>query len=98
MLTNRHVIKAAAAKDINIRLADGRTIHPTRVWDDPDTDIAVMAVDRAEPGRRPNWATATRLEIGDFVLAVGSPFGLSHSITFGIISAKGRRDLCSART
>lgn len=92
ILTNRHVIKDAANKDIKIRLADGRVLHPTRVWSDPETDIAVMAVeaDGLIPVR---FGNSDQLEIGDFVLAVGSPFGLSHSITFGIISATGRRDL-----
>ena len=44
------------------------------------------------------FGDSDKLEIGDFVLAVGSPFGLSHSITFGIISATGRRDLICAKT
>jgi len=92
VLTNRHVVRGAAPRDIKVHLADGRVIHPLRVWGDPDTDIAVMAVSAsglvtAELGE------SKSVEIGDFVLAVGSPFGLSHSVTFGIISAKGRRDL-----
>ncbi len=92
ILTNRHVIKGADAKNINIRLADGRQLHPSRVWDDEQTDVAVMSVDASGlvPVRLGN---SDELEIGDFVLAVGSPFGLSHSITFGIVSALGRRDL-----
>jgi serine protease Do len=92
VLTNRHVIKNAANDAINIRLADGRVLHPTRVWSDPATDIAVMEVEAKNlvPVR---FGDSNRIEIGDFVLAVGSPFGLSHSITFGIISATGRRDL-----
>ena len=48
---------------------------------------------RAGSGRARPLGDSDRMEIGDFVLAVGSPFGLSHSVTFGIISAKGRRDL-----
>ncbi len=52
-----------------------------------------MASLGAETARRHGSATAISVEIGDFVLAVGSPFGLSHSVTYGIISAKGRRDL-----
>jgi serine protease Do len=92
VLTNRHVIKSAAEKDISIRLADGRKIHPTRVWTDPDTDIAVMSVN-ATGLVAAKLGNSDVLEIGDFVLAVGSPFGLSHSITFGIVSATGRRDL-----
>ncbi len=92
VLTNRHVIKAAAEKNIKIRLADGRLIHPLKVWSDPDTDIAVMSVNA--PGLvAARLGNSDGMEIGDFVLAVGSPFGLSHSITFGIVSATGRRDL-----
>jgi serine protease Do len=92
VLTNRHVIKDARLEDIVIALADGREIHPKKVWDDADTDVALLAVSA------PNLVAArlgdsSKVEIGDFVLAVGSPFGLSHSVTYGIISAKGRRDL-----
>ncbi len=92
VLTNRHVVHASTPKRITIHLADGRQIHPVEVWGDADTDVGVMAVDA------PNLVAATigdsdRMEIGDFVLAVGSPFDLRQSVTFGIISAKGRRDL-----
>jgi serine protease Do len=92
VITNRHVIKAADNKNIKIRLADGRELNPTRKWEDQETDIAVMAVNAQGlvPARLGN---SDDLEIGDFVIAVGSPFGLSHSITFGIVSATGRRDL-----
>jgi serine protease Do len=92
VLTNRHVIRAAAVESIRINLADGREIHPLGVLEDLETDVAVL------PLGAPNLVAAPlgnsdRLEIGDFVLAVGSPFGLRRSVTFGIISAKGRRDL-----
>ena len=93
ILTNRHVVKSAASvRTIKIKLADGRTITPSAVWSDPATDIAVLAVsaEGLVPARLGN---SDDLEVGDFVLAVGSPFGLSHSVTFGIISAKGRREL-----
>jgi serine protease Do len=92
VLTNRHVIKAATVNNIHIKLYDGRTITPTQVWSDPETDVAIMSVSAAHlvPAR---LGDSDKVEIGDFVLAVGSPFGLSHSVTFGIISAKGRRDL-----
>lgn len=92
VLTNRHVIKASSPNRIKIRLADGRLIYPTKVWTDRGTDIAVMAVS-ADDLVPANIGDSDTLEIGDFVLAVGSPFGLSHSVTYGIISAKGRRDL-----
>jgi serine protease Do len=91
-LTNRHVIQGAAADAIRINLADGRQIHPLRILEDIETDVAVLPLDAPKLVAAP-LGNSDRLEIGDFVLAVGSPFGLSHSVTFGIISAKGRRDL-----
>ena len=92
ILTNRHVVKDAPNADIKIVLDDGRILNPTRVWDDRDTDVAVMAISASDliPAR---LGDSSRVEIGDFVLALGSPFGLSHSVTYGIISAKGRRNL-----
>jgi serine protease Do len=92
VLTNRHVVRSATESNIHIKLSDGRQISPTKVWSDAGTDVAVMAVAAANlvPARIGN---SDAVDIGDFVLAVGSPFGLSHSVTFGIISAKGRRDL-----
>jgi serine protease Do len=92
VLTNWHVVHDAAPDAIRINLADGRLIHPARVLQDPETDVAVMAVSA------PDLVAATlgdsdRMETGDFVLALGSPFGLNHSVTFGIISARGRREL-----
>jgi serine protease Do len=93
ILTNRHVVKAAAStRTIKIKLADGRTITPTQVWTDPATDIAVMGVS-AEGLVAARVGDSNGVDVGDFVLAVGSPFGLSHSVTFGIVSAKGRREL-----
>ena len=92
VLTNRHVIKHSSLQNITIRLDDGRVLKPTQGWNDRETDIAVLAIAAQDlvPAR---LGDSSKLEIGDFVLAVGSPFGLSHSVTYGIISAKGRRDL-----
>jgi serine protease Do len=93
ILTNRHVVKSAeGVRSIKIKLADGRTIYPTGVWSDPATDIAVLAIS-AEGLVAAKIGDSDKMEVGDFVVAVGSPFGLSHSVTFGIISAKGRRRL-----
>jgi serine protease Do len=92
VLTNRHVIHGAEMNAIRSRLADGREYRPTRVWTDPSTDIGVMALP-ANQLQTARVAQDDRLEIGDTVLAVGSPFGLAHSVTMGIVSAKGRRDL-----
>ena len=92
VLTNRHVIDNTALDAIDVNFADGRLIHPTNVWMDKYTDVAVMRV--SSRGLTPaRVGDSDKVEIGDFVLAMGSPFGLSHSVTYGIISAKGRRDL-----
>lgn len=92
ILTNRHVIAGASPAEIALRLHDGRELHPTGILNDPSTDVAVLQIDSSEvlPAKIGN---SDLVEIGDFVLAIGSPFGLSHSVTFGIVSAKGRRDL-----
>lgn len=92
VLTNRHVVNDAELAAIKIRLADGRLLNPTKVWSDRGTDVAVMLVESKDLIAA-QIGDSAKLEIGDFVLAVGSPFGLSHSVTYGIISAKGRRDL-----
>ncbi len=97
IITNRHVINGALPDKIKIKLSDGRILAPKQIWKDPDTDVAVIAVDA--PGLvDAAIGDSTKMDIGDFVLAVGSPFGLSHSVTYGIISAKGRRDLDMGRS
>lgn len=92
ILTNWHVVRDAELAAIEIRMDDGRRLRAQDVWRDPPTDVAVIAVEESDliPARLGN---SDELEIGDFVIAVGSPFGLSHSVTYGIISAKGRRQL-----
>ena len=92
VLTNRHVVHDTPVTAIKIDLADGRRISPEKVWNDEESDVAVLAVSA------PDLVDATlgdsdRLEIGDFVMAMGSPFGLNQSFTHGIISGKGRRNL-----
>lgn len=92
VLTNRHVVAGSRPAEITLKLSDGRRIFPTKVLTDELTDVAILAI------QEPNLTAvrigdSDRVAIGDFVVAVGSPFGLSHSVTFGIISARGRRDL-----
>ncbi|TWT79295.1 putative serine protease HtrA [Planctomycetes bacterium CA13] len=92
VMTNRHVIVGADPKQILLRTSDGHEFHPVRVLADPSTDVAVMKIASLDlPAAR--LGNSDQTEIGDFVIAIGSPFGLSHSVTFGILSAKGRRDL-----
>ena len=92
VITNRHVVNRADLDNITIRLDDARELKPLRLWSDAGTDIAVLEIegDDLEPAR---LAERDSVQIGDTVLAIGSPFGLSHSVTLGIVSAKGRRDL-----
>jgi serine protease Do len=92
VLTNRHVILNARLSQIAIHLHDGRVIHPKTKMEDKATDVAVLTVDAPDliAGR---WGDSDNLDIGHIVLAMGSPFGLSESVTMGIISAKSRRSL-----
>jgi serine protease Do len=92
VLTNRHVIRHSSEKKIEIHLADGRVFNPTRIWSDSETDVAAMSIE-ARGLAAARLGDSDSLEIGDFVLAVGSPFGLSQSVTRGIVSAKGRHNL-----
>jgi serine protease Do len=92
VLTNRHVIRHSSQELVSIHFADGRVAHPDHIWMDKDTDVAIMSV--STPNLVPaRLGDSNTLEIGDFVLAVGSPFGLSQSVTRGIVSAKGRHNL-----
>ena len=91
VITNFHVIEDAEISNIKIE-ANGRFFYPTHVEHDPSTDLSVLFLNRTDlPACR--IGNSNNVEIGDFVVAVGSPFGLSHSVSYGIISAKGRRDL-----
>ena len=92
VITNRHVIAQTSLENIKVRLNDGRFLQPLKTWTDPDTDVAVIRI-RGDNLPAAHLGNSDELEIGEFVVAVGSPFGLSHSVTHGIISAKGRRDL-----
>jgi serine protease Do len=92
VVTNRHVIAGAGTKNIKIRLQDGTIVNPTNVIEDEATDIAVLRLAGANLATA-RWGDSDSLDIGHMVIAVGSPFGLSQSVTLGIISAKGRRSL-----
>lgn len=92
VVTNAHVVDKTPMESISIHLHDGRVIQPERVWADPQTDVAVLRINASNLSAA-KWGDSQKLEIGNMVLAMGSPFGLSRSVTFGIISAKGRRQL-----
>lgn len=89
VITNYHVIRGATRVDVE--LSDGRTIRGAEiVGADPLTDIAVLKIP-ADGLTAAQWGQSDQLEVGDPVLAIGSPFGLDQTVTAGIISAKGRR-------
>jgi len=91
VLTNFHVIENSNVNDIRLE-ADGRVFYPTRLLHDRETDLSVLEVN--EPGLvAARIGDSDLIGVGDFVVAVGSPFGLSHSVSYGIISAMGRHDL-----
>ena len=91
VVTNYHVIESSTASDIRIE-SDGIVYYPTRAIHDKATDLSVLAVDKR--GLTPaKLGDSRQAEVGDFVVAVGSPFGLSHSVSYGIISALNRHDL-----
>ncbi|MFY9608968.1 MAG: trypsin-like peptidase domain-containing protein [Blastocatellia bacterium] len=87
ILTNNHV--AADAEQINVKLADGREFKAKRVGTDPDTDLAVIKIEAANLPVA-HLADSDKLEQGEWVIALGSPFGLSQTMTAGIVSATGR--------
>ncbi len=92
VITNAHVIAETSLDAIQVHLHDGRVLAPQRVWSDTASDVAVLNLNVR--GLQPaEWGDSDKLRIGQFVLAMGSPFNLSHSVSLGIISAKGRRSL-----
>ena len=90
ILTNHHVIEGA--DEVSVTLADGRTMKAQFVGSDPDTDIALMRI-KADKLSAITLADSSRLQVGDFVVAVGNPFGIGQTVTSGIVSAVGRTGL-----
>ncbi|MEO5368759.1 MAG: DegQ family serine endoprotease [Magnetococcus sp. DMHC-1] len=90
VLTNNHVIKNA--QEITITLADGRNLQARKVGEDAATDIAVVQIP-AERLTALHIGDSDHLRVGDFVVAIGNPFGLGSTVTSGIVSAMGRNGL-----
>jgi Do/DeqQ family serine protease len=90
ILTNHHVVDGA--DEIEVTLADGKKLLAKLVGNDPDTDLAVLRVD-SEHMPAITFGSSENLRVGDVVLAIGSPFGFSQSVTSGIVSALGRTGL-----
>jgi serine protease DegQ len=90
ILTNQHVV--AAADEIEVALADGRTAPATIVGADPETDLAVIRVNLKNLSAI-TFGDSDKVEVGDVVLAIGNPFGVGQTVTMGIVSALGRSHL-----
>jgi len=92
VLTNRHVIQSAQMQDIRVETYDGTPLQIIKITEDPSTDLAIIDVGRSDLATC-KFGDSRTLEVGEHVFAVGSPFGLNHSVSLGIVSAKGRRNL-----
>ena len=90
VLTNYHVIKGA--QEITVTLRDGRYFSATVVGKDPEVDLAVLRI-KADGLSALPFGDSSTLEVGDFVVAIGNPFGLGQTVTSGIVSALGRTGL-----
>jgi serine protease Do len=90
IVTNNHVV--ADAVDVEVILADRRQYKGKVVATDPKTDVAVVKI-HATNLPTAAWGDSSNLAVGDFVLAIGNPLGLSRTVTFGIVSAVGRADV-----
>ena len=88
ILTNNHVV--ADGREITVRLHDGREFKATKVMTDPKTDLAVLRIEGAGRLTAAKLGDSDSVEVGDWVLALGNPFGLEGTVTAGIVSAKGR--------
>ena len=90
ILTNNHVVEGAS--DVQVTLSDKRSLKAKIIGTDPRTDIAVLKI----PASNLSTVTlgdSTKAKVGDIVLAIGDPFGIGETVTMGIVSATGRRDL-----
>jgi len=88
VVTNNHVIEGA--DEINVVLQDNTTLRATLVGADPRTDLAVLRVTPERPLPAVSFGDSDTAQVGDWVVAIGNPFGLGGSVTAGIVSARGR--------
>jgi len=88
IVTNNHVVKDATK--ITVKLKDGRSFRAKLVGTDPATDVALLKIKTDKPLPSVEFADDRNLRVGDWVIAVGNPFGLSNTVTAGIVSSIGR--------
>ncbi len=88
ILTNNHVVKGADV--ITVHLLDGRKFKGKIIGTDPKVDLALIKIDVSDSLPTAKLGNSSKTRIGEWVIAIGNPFGLEHTITVGVISAKGR--------
>jgi serine protease Do len=88
LLTNNHVVDGA--KEVTVTLADQQVYQARVIGRDPKTDLAVLKIDAKQSLPVAPMGSSAGLKVGEWVVAIGNPFGLSNSVTAGIVSAKGR--------
>jgi len=88
ILSNNHVVEDAA--EVTVTLADQTEYKAQVVGRDPKTDLAVLKIEAQKPFPSAAMGDSEQLRVGDWVVAIGNPFGLNHTVTSGIVSAKGR--------
>jgi serine protease Do len=88
ILTNNHVVEKASS--IKVKLSDEKEYDAKIIGRDPKTDIALIKIDVNHTLPSATFGDSDKLEVGDWVVAIGNPFGLEHTVTAGIVSAKGR--------
>ncbi len=93
IVTNFHVVDGADVIRVTLdeKAAEGRTVKATLVGSDEETDLALLKIEVKEELPFLKFGNSDNLKVGEWVLAIGNPFGLDHSVTAGILSAKGRR-------
>lgn len=88
IVTNNHVVENS--DDIKVILSDGEELSATLIGSDPKTDLAVLRVEAGRALPTVNWGNSDAVEVGDWAIAIGNPFGLGGTVTAGIVSARGR--------
>ncbi len=88
VVTNNHVIDGA--DEVNVILQDNTSIRARVLGTDPRTDIAVLKIETDKPLTAVPWGNSDEAQVGDWVMAIGNPFGLGGTVTVGIVSARGR--------
>jgi serine protease Do len=88
IITNNHVVEGA--DEIKVKLADGQEITAEIIGRDPKTDLALIKLTKAGEYPHINFGDSDKLNIGDWLVAIGNPYGFEHTVTAGILSARGR--------